>query len=99
MSCIRADDGQGRPSIHSIKYRKMDGTIGYKKRVSKSFRQLPGDSKFRGSLNGNHEFLFENHDQPETSTNRHFRIKVDLLIEVDGHIIDHTNGEYASTRQ
>lgn len=98
MAALRADDANGMPSIHTIKYRKMDGTIGYKRRVSKSFQYLPGASKFRGNMNGNNEFLFKNHDEPDDSPNQHFRIKIDLLVEVDGHIIDHTNGEYAATR-
>jgi hypothetical protein len=49
-------------------------------------------------MNGNNEFLFKNHDEPDDSPSQHFRIKIDLLVEVDGHIIDHTNGEYAATR-
>lgn len=98
MSSLRADDAQGNPSIHSIKYRRMDGTIGIKKRVSKSFRSLPGPSGFRGNMNANNEFLFVNNDEPDPER-KHFRIKIDLLIEVDGNIIDHTNGEYAATRK
>ena len=97
MAWLRADDSRGEPSIHSVKYRKLDHTIGYKDRVSKSFRHLPGASKFKGDLKEAHEFLFVNHDEPSDSK-KHFRIKIDLLIEVDGHIIDHTNGEYATTR-
>lgn len=97
MATLRADDDNGNPSVHSIKYRKMDGTIGYKKRVSKSFRHLPGASKFRGNMNSGHEFLFVNNDEPDQEK-KHFRLKIDLLIEVDGNIIDHTNGEYAATR-
>lgn len=98
MAAVRADGANGHPSIHSIKYRKLDGRIGYKARVSKNMRHLPGTSKFRGSLNEGHEFLFRNHDAIGTE-NEHFRIKIDLLIEVDGHTIDHTNGEYATARQ
>jgi hypothetical protein len=93
MAALRADDAQGKPTIHSIKYRKMDGTIGFKKHVTKSFRHLPGASAFRGNLNTNHEFLFINKDEPDPE-NQHFRIKIDLLVEIDGLVIDHTNGEY-----
>ncbi|CAG4992266.1 hypothetical protein DYBT9275_00927 [Dyadobacter sp. CECT 9275] len=94
MAWLRSDDAQGNPSVHSVKYRRLDGSIGYKKRVSKSFKNLPGESGFRGNLNTNNEFLLVNHEK----ANQPFRIKIDLLIEVDGHIIDHTNGEYAATR-
>ena len=94
MASLRSDDAQGRPTVHSIKYRKKDGTIGHKKRVTKSFRHLPGAGKFRGNLNFNHEFLLINKEEPEDSPNYHFRIKIDHLIEMDGMVIDHTNGEY-----
>lgn len=93
MASIRSDDAAGKPSVHAIKYRKVDGGIGYKKRVTKSFQHLPGAGKFRGNMNTNHEFLFRNLDEPDPDS-QHFRIKIDLLIEVDGMIIDHTNGEH-----
>ena len=99
MAALRADDANGMPSVHSIKYRRMDGTIGYKRRVSKSFQHLPGAGRFRGNMNTNNEFLFKNHEEPDDSAHQHFRIKIDLLVELDGHIIDHTNGEYAATRK
>ena len=91
MAAIRADDANGNPTVHSIKYRKKDGTIGFKKRVSKSFRLLPGSGKFRGNLNLNlnHEFQFINLDLPSDADNYNFRIKIDYLIEVDGMVIDH----------
>lgn len=94
MAALRADDAQGQPSIHSVKYRRKDGTIGYKPRVSKSFRHLPGSGKFRGNVSLNHEFLFRNHDEPEGSQRQHFRLLIDLIQEIDGATIDHTNGEY-----
>lgn len=93
MASIRSDDAAGRPSVHSIKYRKLDGAIGYKKRVTKSFQHLPGAGKFRGNINTNHEFLFRNLDVNDTDE-QNFRIKIDLLVEVDGMTVDHTNGEY-----
>lgn len=93
MASIRQDDATGRPTVHSIKYRKKDGTIGSKKRVTKSFRLLPGSGRFRGNLNIGHEFQFINLDEPDPQK-QHFRIKIDLLIEVDGMVIDHTNGEH-----
>lgn len=97
MASLRADDAFGNPSIHSIKYRRMDGVARFKRHVSKSFRHLPGASKYRGNMNAAHEFLFVDHDEPDPEK-KHFRIKIDLLVEVDGNIIDHTNGEYAATR-
>jgi hypothetical protein len=93
MASIRSDDAAGKPSVHSIKYRKLDGTIGYKKRVTKSFKHLPGAGKFRGNINTNHEFLFRNLDVSDPDE-QNFRIKIDLLIEVDGMTVDHTNGEH-----
>ncbi|MCE7061242.1 hypothetical protein [Dyadobacter sp. CY343] len=93
MASIRSDDAAGKPSVHSIKYTKLDGTIGFKKRVSKSFQHLPGARKFRGNINTNHEFLFKNHDAT-SELDKHFRIKIDLLVEVDGMTVDHTNGEH-----
>lgn len=93
MASLRADDAQGKPSVHTIKYVKVDGTVGYKRRVQKSFRLLPGASKYRGHMKLNNEFLFQNLEEPDPER-QHFRILVDLLVEVDGATIDHTNGEY-----
>lgn len=93
MAMIGSDDSTGKPTVHSIKYRKLDGTVGYKRRVTKSFKHLPGASKFRGNINTNHEYLFKNLDEPNPE-DQNFRIKIDLLIAVDGMIIDHTNGEH-----
>ncbi len=94
MAAIRMDDAYGKPTVHSIKYRKKDGTAGYKKRVSKSFRLLPGSGKFRGNLNLGHEFQFINLELQPDDPDYHFRIKIDHFIEIDGMTIDHTNGEY-----
>jgi len=93
MASLRADDAQGRPSVHTIKYVKVDGTIGYKKRAAKSFRLLPGAGKYNGNMKLNNEFLFQNLEVTDPEK-QHFRILVDLLLEVDGATLDHTNGEY-----
>ena len=93
LAALRSDDAAGNPTVHSIKYRKKDGQIGYKNRVIKSFRHLPGASKFRGNLSENHELLLINKEEQEPSK-QHFRIKIDLLIAMDGLVIDHTNGEH-----
>lgn len=91
MALLRSDDDLGRPTIHSIKYRKVDGSAGYKKRVSKNMNHLPGTGKYRGNVKLNHVFLFYNHDTKET-----FNVLIDLLVEIDGMIIDHTNNEFVS---
>lgn len=95
MASLRADDAQGKPSIHSIKYVKRDGTVGFKRRVAKSFRLLPGASKYKGNMKLNNEFLFQNLEISNPDE-QHFRILIDLLLEVDGATIDHTNGEYGN---
>ena len=64
MASLRADDAQGQASVHSIRYRKVDGSLGYKPRVCKSFKTLPGTGKYRGNVSLNHEFLFRNPDAP-----------------------------------
>lgn len=92
MALLRSDDAQGSPTIHSIKYRKKDYQIGVKKRVAKSFALLPGASKYKGNQKLNHEFLFLNKDEPDPDK-QIFRILIDLLVEVDGMVIDHMNGE------
>jgi hypothetical protein len=92
MALLRQDDAEGKPTIHRIKYRKLDGSIGRKMRVAKSFRHLPGDGKYRGHVKLNHVFLFYDHDTKET-----FNVLIDLLIEVDGLIIDHTNNEFSTS--
>ena len=94
MALLRDDDAQGQPTIHSIKYRKKDGTIGRKRRVSKSTRHLPGAGKYRGKISTYHVFLLTNHDEASNSPRRTFEILIDLLVELDGMTIDHTNGEY-----
>lgn len=91
MALLRQDDAEGKPTIHRIKYRKTDGTIGRKMRVGKSFRSLPGDGKYRGNIKLNHVFLFYDYDTKET-----FNVLIDLMVEVDGMIIDHTNNEFVS---
>lgn len=93
MALLRQDDAQGQPTIHSIKYRKKDGTAGRKMRVSKSSRHLPGAGKYRGNLSTNHIFLFTNHDEAEGTSRRTFEVLIDLMIEIDGMTIDHTNGD------
>lgn len=93
MALLRQDDAQGQPTIHSIKYRKKDGTAGRKMRVSKSSRHLPAAAKYRGNVNTNHVFLLTNHDEPEGTSRRTFEVLIDLLIEIDGMTIDHTNGD------
>lgn len=68
----------------SIKYRKVDGEIGYKANVSKSIRNLPGKGKYNGNVKINHVLLLYDHD-----TDRTFEILIDLMIEYNGLLIDH----------
>lgn len=69
----------------SIKYRKKDGSAGYKAKVSKSYNALPGDKKFRQNVNINHVLLLKDQE-----TGRTFEVLIDLLIEYNGMLIDHT---------
>jgi hypothetical protein len=69
----------------SIKYRKVDGEIGYKANVSKSIRNLPGKGKYNGNVKINHVLLLYDYD-----TDRTFEILIDLMIEYNGLLIDHT---------
>ncbi len=71
--------------IFSIKYRKKDGSCGYKARVSKSWKQLAGAKKFRQNININHVLLLHDHE-----ANRPFEILIDLMVEYNGMLIDHT---------
>ena len=82
---IHQDTRGDKVHVFSVKYRKLDGTIGYKQRVSKTIKSMPGEAKFRGNISANHELLLHNHD-----TDRPFRIKIDLMVEYNGMIIDHT---------
>jgi hypothetical protein len=82
---IHQDTRGSKQHIFSIEYRKKDGTIGYKSRVSKSFKNLPRESKFRQNVNHNHILLLFNHDN-----NSEFEILIDLLIRYNDMLIDHT---------
>lgn len=82
---IHQDTKGNEVHIFSLKYRKLDGSVGYKARCSKSLNSLPGTGKFRGNLNSNHELLLYNHENSQ-----HFRVKIDLIVEYNGMIIDHT---------
>ncbi len=82
---IHQDTRGDKIHVFSIKYRKMDGSIGYKARCSKSVQTFPHEAKFRGNLNANHELLLYNHENSQ-----HFRVKIDLIIEYNGMVIDHT---------
>ncbi len=68
----------------SVKYRKTDGSIGFKASVSKNFRNVAGKGKYRGSVNTNHVLLLVDHE-----TNRTFEILIDLMVEYNGLLIDH----------
>ena len=68
-----------------IAYRKVDGSLSRKKRVSKSFRRTPGQSGFRTHIGHNHLLLLHDHQ-----TNEDFNIHIDLIVEYNGMIVDHS---------
>lgn len=70
--------------IFSVKYVKKDGTVGYKAQVSKSFKQLPGASKYRSNVKLNNALIL--HDHIEKSF---FQISADLILEYNNKLIDH----------
>lgn len=74
-------------SVHqfSVKYRKTDYTTGFKANVSKNFRSVSGQGKYRGNVNTNHVLLLIDNE-----TNRTFEIIIDLMVEYNGLLIDHT---------
>ena len=74
----------------SIKYRKVDGEIGYKANVSKSIRNLPGKGKYNGNVKINHVLLLYDYDTELGAAPRTFEILIDLMIEYNGLLIDHT---------
>ncbi|PQA59152.1 hypothetical protein [Siphonobacter curvatus] len=69
----------------SVKYRKKEGEEGYKAKVSKSLQRLPGQSGFRQNVSLNHVLLLHDHEK-----NHPFEILIDLMVEYNGMIIDHT---------
>jgi hypothetical protein len=87
---IHQDTRGGLPHLFAVKYRKKDGSIGYKPNVSKSLRRVAGPGGYRGNVNQNHVLLLENHDLPVNHPNRHFEILIDLLVEYNGMVVDHT---------
>lgn len=82
---IHQDTRGAEPHVFSIKYRKTDATVGFKARVGKSFRVLPGSGKYRGHVSTNHVLLLYNYEDK-----RHFEVLIDLLVEYNGKLIDHT---------
>ena len=77
------EDGQLR--MFSLKYAREDGSVGTKLRCSKSFRSLPGAGKFTTNIRRNMLLLVHDHD-----TNQTRNLSIDLLIEYNGYVIDHT---------
>lgn len=81
---IHQDTRDGQPHIFAIKYWKKDGTTGYKPRVSKSLRNLPGQAKFRQNVKQNNILLLHNHE-----TNMPFEILIDLIVQYNHTLVDH----------
>lgn len=69
----------------SIQYRKKNGELGFKTEVSKSLDNIPGASGFRQNVSINHILLLHNHEEDSP-----FEVLIDLLVEYNGMIIDHT---------
>jgi hypothetical protein len=74
----------GAAKTFEIAYRKMDGTLSRKRRVSKSFRRVPGQSGFKINISTNHLLLLHDHDK-----NEDFNIHIDLIVEYNNMVVDH----------
>ncbi len=74
-------------TVHSfaIKYRKKDGTVGFKANVSKSLSHLPHEKKYKQNVSINHVLLLHDNE-----AKRPFEILIDLMIEYNYMLIDHT---------
>mgnify|MGYP000668063908 CR=1 FL=1 len=75
----------GKPHEFSLKYSKKDATVGFKNRVRKSSKNLPGPSGYRGNVSLNFVLLLENlddHNQP-------FELLIDLITHYNGMRIIH----------
>lgn len=84
---IHQDTIGDQPHIFSIKYVKKDGTVGKKKSVSKSTKQLSGEKKYRQNVNLNNILLLKDHDP--LAAYSHFEVLNDLIIEYNGQRIIH----------
>lgn len=82
---IQQDTVGDHVHIFSIVYRKKGGALGVKPRVSKSVKNLPGTSGYRQNVNINHVLLLTNQEDESP-----FEVLIDLLVEYNGMIIDHT---------
>ncbi|UHG90098.1 hypothetical protein [Spirosoma oryzicola] len=74
----------GKPHVFSLKYCKVDATVGEKDQVCKSVRNAPGAAKFRQNVNLNHILLLQN-----LENNTVFELHIDLLLEYNGMRINH----------
>lgn len=74
----------GKPHIFSLKYCRVDSTVGEKEEVRKSSRNAPGVAKFRQNVNLNHILLLQ-----DVQTGRVFELHIDLLLEYNGMRINH----------
>ena len=70
--------------VFSVKYVKDDGTIGFKPRVTKSFKTLPGAAKYRANVKLTNALILHNQDN-----NTFFQINVDYMLEYNNRLIDH----------
>ncbi|GAB4047066.1 hypothetical protein [Spirosoma litoris] len=81
----------GKSHIFSLKYTKKDSTVGYKARVRKCSKNLPGAQGYRGNINLNHVLLLENLDNNNPGgAPQPFEICIDLILEYNGQRVVHT---------
>jgi hypothetical protein len=69
----------GQAHVFSLKYVKKDKTVGYKARVRKCSKNLPGERGYRGNINLNHVLLLEN-----LETGKQFELAIDLITHYNG---------------
>ena len=80
----------GQPHVFSLKYSKKDGTVGFKARVRKSSKNLPGPSGYRGNVSLNFVLLLENLDDHKPSgAPQPFELLIDLITHYNGMRIIH----------
>ncbi len=76
----------GRNHVFSLKYVKKDSTVGYKARVRKCAKNLPGERGYRGNINLNHVLLLENLE----ANKQPFELAIDLITHYNGLRVVHT---------
>lgn len=84
---IHQDTGAGGQNhVFSVGYIKTDGKAGFKLRVRKCSKNLPGAKGYRGNINLNHVLLLENLEKNAQP----FEICIDLITHYNGLRVVHT---------